>query len=264
MICLNGHIYDKIPKELDLALRAVYYGDVLFETIRVFERGRIPLLERHLQRLKKGMDATGMEWSEHWDLSFFTDQILALFPENARLRLTVWRSPGGLYLPENQGVQWLLSGTFLPETQWKWREKPLLVGICEGVRLPSDAFSFAKALNAPRYVQAAREAAAKGWDEGLLQNAWGRVAEACSSNLFWWEGEQLFTVDLSEGCVEGVFRGWLLDAFEVNIDTAPPERLAAADELFLTNAVRGILPASLGDKKEFPLTYNLFERVALW
>ena len=241
-------------------VRAVFYADTLFETIRVFD-GRIPLLPWHVERLLGGMRAMGMEIPAEWSETWWAARILREAPANARVRITVWRRPGGLYFPENNGTDYRMDTVSLPDGQWHWPELPVTVGICQTVRLPTDDFSAFKTLNAARYVQAAREARSRGWDDGLLLNSFDRICEATGSNVFWWQKDQLLTPPLSEGCVSGTLRNWLMR--HTTVQTAPltPEILQNSDEIMLTNAVRGIIPAQLaGRSGTHPRTRALWEK----
>lgn len=266
-INLNGQLLDNLPEPLGQAQRALYYGDALFETMRMFD-GCLPFLNRHWERLASGMQILGFDLSDDWDAEFFDTQIQRISPSNARVRLTVWRSPGGRYAPMKNVPQFLISAESLPTAKPEWLASGLEIGICHSVRLPVDAFSNLKTLNAPRYVAAARDAMANGWDEALLLNAYERVCEATSSNVFWWEDGQLCTVPLSEGCVAGVFRNFLLETMpnlgiSVMEKVATPDTLLAADEIFLTNAVRGITPVRIfaGQSRTSMLTHQLFGQV---
>ncbi|MBK6931300.1 MAG: aminotransferase class IV family protein [Saprospirales bacterium] len=243
---LNSALLDQYPEALEAAQRALFYGDALFETIRVFD-GRMPYLERHWARLHAGMSALGFTPPKTWEAAFFRAEIAKLQLVNARVRLTVWRSPGGLFRPENDYPQFLIAATPLPSDHFEWPGAGMDIGLCTAVRLPVDAFSNFKTLNAPRYVAAAREAKAMGWDDALLLNANERVCEATSSNVFWWEKQAVYTVPLSEGCVAGVMREILLEISNRNgyLLRERPVTFAAlqqADEIFLSNAIRGIIP----------------------
>ena len=77
----------------------------------------------------------------------------------------------------------------------------------------------------------------------LNQN--GFLCEASSSNIFIWYQNHLYTPALSEGCVEGVMRQVIINIAkenEIPVTEAQisPEILYEADEVFLTNATRGI------------------------
>lgn len=263
----NGCILERLPDRWAEAQRALFYGDALFETMRAFD-GRLPLLGRHWERLRSGLMQLGFELPLEWDAVFFEKNIQAISPPNARIRLTVWRSAGGHYRPTNNQPQFLIMAEPLLGTAFEWPNDGLTLGVSAWVRLPIDAYSNLKTLNSPRYVAAAREAKTKGWDEALLLNTFERVCEATSSNVFWWAGDVLCTVPLSEGCVAGVMRALVLEtAAKAGLATSEqatePEALLEAEEIFLTNAIRGIQPvcifadAQLGCER----TRWLFERL---
>ncbi len=258
MFNLNKRLVKELPDGLALVQRGLYYGDSLFETIRVFE-GRIPLMPMHGARLFRGLQVMGYHIPADWSAGFFESEILRIAPENARIRLTIWRSPGGWYAPENDVPHFLLSAEELNTGGYEWFSEGIQLGLCESVRLPVDAFSGLKTLNAPRYVAAAREARLKGWDDAILLNSRDHICEATSSNLFWVTGDALFTPPLTDGCVTGVMRELLLAltkaaGYEVIEKSATFADLSTAEEVFLTNAVRGVRWVRNCEGKEFKNT----------
>ncbi len=255
MFNLNARLVKELPEGLALAQRGLFYADALFETMRVFG-GRIPLLERHWARLSRGLEMMRYRIPPDWSAAFFREQILRIAPANARVRLTVWRAPGGLYLPEQNEPQFLITAGALGSDVFEWDPVGLHVGLCESVRLPVDRLSGLKTLNAARYVAAAQEAQERGWDDAVLLNVYDRICEATGSNIFWFEGDTLCTPPLSEGCVTGVMRELLL-ALTLDTGNRVQEkpltfvRLPDAGEVFLTNAVRGIRPVRKYEGKVF-------------
>lgn len=244
MFNLNSRLVKELPEGLGLVHRGLYYNDSLFETIRVF-RGRIPLMAQHWARLSKGLRLMGYDVPADWSGAFFEREILQIAPENARVRLTVWRSSGGLYGPENNAPQFLVAAQALAPDRYEWLSEGIHLGLCASVRLPVDDYSGLKTLNAARYVAAAREAEARGLADVVILNARGRVCETTNSNVFWVKNDALYTPPLSDGCVTGVMRELLLAltnaaGYAVSEKSATFADLSAADEVFLTNAVRGI------------------------
>lgn len=244
MFNLNARLVNELPEGLALVQRGLFYADALFESIRVLG-GRIPLLRPHWERLLRGMRLMHYQIPPHWSAEYFEKEILKSVSVNARVRLTVWRSPGGLYLPENDAPQFLITSQAMESDVFSWHDEGIRTGLCESVRLPVDSLSGVKTLNAARYVAAAREAQERGWGEGILLNASGRICEATSSNVFWFENGRLYTPPLSDGCVTGVLRDLLLALTKaagspICEKTAVFDDILAADEVFLTNAVRGI------------------------
>lgn len=238
MFLWNGIWTGVAPEPIAALQRALYYGDALFETMRM-EGGAVPLLERHMERLRAGMQALGMDAPREWSVGHWSAQLAASGITEARVRLSVWRRTGGTLRAAHRKVDFCVELGELPGPV----SSPLRVGICQAVRLSSDALSPWKSLQMPRYAAAAREACAAGWDDALLLNAHGRIAESSIANVFWEEDGVWFTPPLSEGCVAGVMRAWMLDQRRVEEVVLDVERLIGADRLWLTNAVRGIMPA---------------------
>lgn len=257
-VILNGQLLDQLPTVLQQTQRALYYADGLFESIRMFE-GNLPFFRRHWERLTAGLQAWRFALPATWTSAFFEQEIKQIARGNARVRLQVWRSPGGLYLPEDHTPQYLITTTNIESGRFDWPEQGIALCLCTSVRLAADSFSPYKTLNTARYVVAKQEAAALGYDEALLLNALERVCEASSSNVFWWEGNTLCTVPLSEACVAGVMRAFLLEiaragGYAIQEKAITFTQLQAADEIFLTNAVRGIIPVRIFADKSFAST----------
>lgn len=96
-----------------------------------------------------------------------------------------------------------------------------------------------------------------GYDNCLLINDEKNVIEALNGNLFMLMGNKLVTPPISEGCLNGVMRKQILALAKkietIEVEEAPisPFDLQKADELFITNVVRGIQPITKYRKKEY-------------
>jgi 4-amino-4-deoxychorismate lyase len=77
--------------------------------------------------------------------------------------------------------------------------------------------------------------------EVVLLNEQGHVASASRGNIFWRRGEKLFTPAHEAGCRCGVVRAFVLQQFSVEQGHFPLAELLEADEIFLTNSMRGIV-----------------------
>jgi branched-chain amino acid aminotransferase len=266
-INFNGTVLEQLPSPLDQLQRAYFYGDGLFETIRVFD-GKILLLQLHWSRLVAGGQVLGLQFPGNWNAAYFNVEIQRMITGNARVRLTVWRAAGGLYRPSTDAAQFLVTTTPLKNAAFEWPENGVRLGVAEHLQLPMDQISTCKTLNASRYIAAARQAVANGWDDALLCNAQGRICEASASNIFWWENARLCTIPLSEGCVAGVLRHFLLETaasagYVVQEKPATFATLEAASEIFLTNAIQGIVPVRelAGKQYGHHQTRILFDRL---
>lgn len=93
------------------------------------------------------------------------------------------------------------------------------------------------------------EANAAGFDDVLLLNERGEIAECTAANIFIGRGGRLLTPPLSSGALPGVSRRVLLEAgprygLTIVEQTLRPEDLAAADEVFITSSTREVQPVS--------------------
>src|SRR6185436_8010991 len=94
-------------------------------------------------------------------------------------------------------------------------------------------------------VMASIFASENGFDECLFQNTSNRICDASISNVFWIKDDRIFTPPLSEGGIAGVTRSHLLEElpkrkYKVEEKVCAIEELIEANEIFLTNTIRGI------------------------
>ncbi len=251
----NGNLLPSDQPVIGAANRGFRYGDGVFETIRV-TAGQIALVNYHIERLFSGMNLLQFERPASFTQDMLTRQIIALCEKNnhspsARVRLSVFRGNGGLYDPENHLPNYIIETWPLQEIP---DEKDLRTGIFPDGRKTMDLFSNLKSANYLIYAMAALYAKNQGLDDCLILNSAGRICDSTIANIFCVKKGIICTPPLSEGCVAGVMRRHLLEqaahagykVLEMEMDAS---FLLGADELFLTNALRGIRPVKqLGDK----------------
>ena len=110
----------------------------------------------------------------------------------------------------------------------------------------------------------------KGFDEALFLNTQGQVAEGCVANIFWVKAREVYTPAVACGILEGTARARVIQqclelGMPIHEGSYRPEELFDADEVFLTNALMGIMPVSrLEDKLfnlgDYPVTTQLRTR----
>jgi branched-subunit amino acid aminotransferase/4-amino-4-deoxychorismate lyase len=86
--------------------------------------------------------------------------------------------------------------------------------------------------------------------EAVLLNEAGEVACASRANIFWMRGRKLYTPAHEAGCRCGVVRRFIMENYPVNQGRFMLNELLAADEIFLTNSLRGIVSVTLVQGKE--------------
>lgn len=254
-VIING----VLVREDDLSFnRGFLYGDGLFETIRT--RNYQPLFfEYHLERLQRGCQMLGLELPSYLKSEYLIDQIEQLtkkldFPY-ARVRLTLWRSSAGNYLPNDNTVSWKLSASNLSDTNYSCG-KSLVAGLYRENVKSLSPLSTIKSLNALLYVQAARYARALQWDDAILMNNGQRITEGTSSGLMLRQGDTWVTPPLSEGCVESVMIrvvAGLMKQNGIQVKEIPitEKILSESDEVILVNVIRGVMPVKKIDDNVF-------------
>lgn len=221
--------------------RAFQYGDGLFETIR-YERGRIWFWPDHYDRLRQGMAALRLDVPNRFDSDTLHQQVIQLIHQNgldhgsARIKLQVWRQTGGLYTPTTTAANWLL--TAQPTNPFSVTASVNL-GFFSDVRLSASPVSRFKTLNALPYVLAGLYKQQHGYDDVVLLDTHGHVAECMASSLFWQRNGGWYTPSLDTGCIDGIVRRQLLRTQTVAEGLFLPEAVQTADAVFCAN-VNGV------------------------
>lgn len=245
----NGEVREEGQALLRAGNRGFRYGDGLFETMLV-HGGKVRLGDYHLERLASGMRLLRLDFRQPLSLAMLEGQIAELCARNrldtgapVRARLTVFRRGEGMFNGLDRGADYCIQVGAAGVSAW--REEGLVLDVFPDGRKACDSYSAIKSNNYLLSTQAGMFAAEHGLDDCVLLNSHGRVAETTVANIWWVIERRIYTTPLSEGCVEGVMRRWLLEAlpaagYEVREEAASPDALTGADEVFLSNAIRGI------------------------
>ena len=266
-IFYNGKILPADEPVLEAGNRAFQYGDGLFETMRI-HHGKIILGDYHFDRLFGGMQALMMAIPSYFTRSYLQDNILELCSRNdhaasARVRLTVFRkqvAPGDKSFDQPAVLieSWPLDNGYIFKTD------PFVIDIYPEARKSTDAFAGYKTAAYLPYALAAVFARRQGLNDCLVLNTADNVCDSSIANVFLIKDGIVYTPPLSEGCVNGVMRRHLMSKIdetglavvETSIDT---EMLLSADEVFLTNVIRGIQPVT--SFREANYTKNLSRKL---
>jgi branched-chain amino acid aminotransferase len=264
LICFNGNLLDETVPVARASNRSLRYGDGLFESMR-WENGRLPLGDLHFERLFHGLKVLGMEPPPGFTASRITAEVRELCEKNeqetARIRLNVFREESPGLWPANNNLQYIIETAALPDPA----PAPSHLGIYQEERKSTGILSNLKTNNYLLYILAAQQAKHRGHDDALILNTRDNICEATSSNVFFVKDRQVHTPPLSEGCVAGVMRHHLLKRLPelgLTVREIPVGRteIKDMDELFLTNAIRGIRPVAQVEGRSF--SCSLAQRLA--
>jgi len=240
----NGKLYPSDTLLISPDNRSFRYGDGFFETMKMMN-GNIILEKQHSERLFHSLQVLQFDKPDYFTPVYIHQQIQNLVIANnhrqlARVRLMVFRGNGGLYDVEDNEPNYLIQSWDLKE-QPTYNSTGAITGIYKAARKAADAFSPIKSNNYLPYAMAAMWCKGEGLDTALVMNCYDRIAEAITSNVFIVKEGVVQTPPLSEGCINGVVRRYLLQYMrDRNVRyeerALTPEDVLNADELFLTNA----------------------------
>jgi len=227
--------------QLDAADRGLMYGDGLFETLRVVGHAA-PLWPRHAERLRASAARLGLPAPDS-DAMLAEVRRLAHGLDDAVVRITFTAGVGerGYARPRQARPSIVMSAGPLSLATDAYRDG-IAVRHCDTRLGDQPLLAGMKHLNRLEQVLARAEWEDTCWQEGLMADQEGRVVCATAANVFAVIGGRLVTPPVDRCGVAGVARAEVLATGDADIGYLSPQQLFEADEVFLTSAVRGILP----------------------
>jgi branched-chain amino acid aminotransferase len=249
LINFNGQIVSSDQQVLSVNNRGFRYGDGLFESMR-YMNGAIKFPELHIDRIQKGMKVLKLDNNLHIDSWFLREKVEELVRRNktgndARVKLTVFRDAEGLYSPSSNKTAFVLESQTLNESLYTFNPKGLIIDVFDELTKPINILANLKTCNSLVYVLAGVYKNQHALDEVIILNQNGFLCESISSNVFVVYDRKLYTPALNEGCIGGVMRQVVMrlakeNGVELIEAQVNPEILNEADEVFITNASKGI------------------------
>ena len=228
--------------------RGYRYGDGLFETMKVVNES-IALEQLHFERLFSGLLLLKFDIPKLVTAEKLQEEILHLCRKNeceklARVRLSVFRGNGGLY-DEDKTLQYVIECWPLNESVNKLNENGLVIDVYKDAQKSCDKFSNLKSANFLPYFMAAQYVKENKLNDCVVLNTKGGIADATIANIFIIKDGAVITPALTEGCVNGVMRRYLMGKlramnYDLREELLTVSNLRDADEVFLTNAINGI------------------------
>lgn len=265
MVNFNGELLPADTQYLNHENRGLRYGDALFETLRVVN-SKIFFWEDHYLRLMASMRILRMEIPMEFTMEFLEEEILKTISSNsfensaARLRFTVFRNNGGLYLPQTNEISYCIEANALSSPFYVLDEANYEVELFKDFYVNADMTSTLKTNNKIINVVGSVFAKENDYDNCILLNQNKQVVEFLNGNIFMVKGTAISTPPLKDGCLNGILRKKLIEILgklenhELQEASISPFDLQKADELFLTNSIVGIRSVTKYRKKEFSNT----------
>ena len=247
---LDGKFFNENEHNISVNNRSFRYGDGFFETIKLID-GNIQLKELHFERIATSLSTLGFKTNKHFSFDDVEKEIVELATKNnhnklGRIRITFFRADAGLYEVTNFHPHILIQSFELNETVNKLNENGLVIDVYPLAKKSCDVFSNIKSNNYLQYAMAALWAKENKVNDALLLNSNNNIADSTIANVFIIKNNEIKTPALTEGCVAGVMRKRIIETLKqqntiVAETTINIEDIANADEVFLTNAIKGIM-----------------------
>ncbi|HLS10557.1 MAG TPA: branched-chain amino acid transaminase [Flavobacteriaceae bacterium] len=262
-IYLDGKFVKANEATTDLYSQTLHYGYGVFEGIRAYatENGtHVFKSKEHYERLKNSAKLIDIPFD------YDVDELVAVTQElldrnnlsDAYIRPLVFCDPN-MTLARPNNVSIMISA-------WEWGaylgDKQLRIGTSSYCR-PHPRSIKIEAKVCGHYVNsilATNEAKDNGYDEALLLDSDGYLAEGPGANLFFEKNGVLFTPQLGN-ILPGITRATVLElakelSIEVNQGLYLPEELASADSAFYCGTAAEVIGIKSIDNMEFPKEWN--------
>jgi branched-chain amino acid aminotransferase len=249
----NDEIQDVTTLSLSPGQVGLLAGWGVFSTLRVAD-GVLFAWERHWARIQR--DAAAFHVALPHDPEAVRRKLLQLVEANqayySTLRLVIVRNGGGMWAGPSNGRESDLIA--LTADSKDWGEGVKLAYVPES-RHAACQFAGTKILSWAMNLTWLESAQCRGFDEVILLNERGEVAECTSANIFIANGNEVWTPPLSSGCLPGITREVILNEIRtpgIQVGEKPllPGDLESADEVFITSTTRDLLPVvQIEDRK---------------
>ncbi|MGN7612644.1 branched-chain-amino-acid transaminase [Magnetococcales bacterium HHB-1] len=275
-IWMDGQLIDWRDATVHVLTHTLHYGLGVFEGIRCYntpQGSAIFRLSEHVQRLFHSAHILNMK------IPFSPEEIetacRAVIKEN-NLE-TGYIRPLAFYGAESMGINTAACKVHLIIAAWEWGAYLGEEGMKNGIRIktssytrhhPNVVMTRAKAVgNYPNSILAKTESLACGFDEALLLDTEGYVAEGSGENIFIFKDGQLKTPPL-DSALDGITRNTVMQiAKEENIPVLeqrfPRDEVLIAEEAFFTGTAAEITPIreldgrTIGPGKPGPVTKKI-------
>lgn len=276
-VWMNGKLINWSDATLHVSAHALHYGSGVFEGIRCYHTVAGPALFRldaHLARfyasaaihgiqipydpglledaICETISRNGFESCYVRPICYYGSRALSVDPRACPVEVAVLAWPWAPYL----GAEGLERGVRVTVSPWRKFESQAL---------PTTAKACGQYVNS---ILAVREAVDRGYDEALLLDAAGNIAEGSGENLFVVKDGRLVTNDERSSILLGVTRDSVIElartlGFRVDVGTIAIDDLHSADEAFFTGTAAEVTPirevdgCQIGDGKRGPVTERI-------
>lgn len=248
IVYYNSEFIRKKRLILKSSNRAFNYGDSFFETIKIINYKPFNF-SAHFLRCRLACNILKFEFNTSVDN--FIEPVLNLIEKNniknGSVKIHISRRGDGKYLPSSLSTNILITAE--KGNQFHQNSSISLCVFNEEAKTKGK-LSNIKSSNALVSILAAIYAKKSYCENAILLNTDNNVIETTNSNIFILKSNKLYTPPITDGCVDGTMRKWILQEEKVIEKSLLISDINQADEVFLSNATKGITPVKIVSSNE--------------
>jgi len=260
-IWYDGKMVPWQDADVHVLTHGLHYGSCVFEGERSYG-GNIFKLREHTDRLLMSAEVLGFK------IPFSADEIDAACDEVCKvngitdgyIRPVAWRGS------EMMGVSAQANTIHLAIAAWPWPSYFSPEARAKGIRLKTSRWRRPAPDTAPVHAKAAglymictlskHAAEAEGYEDSLMLDWRGQIAEATGANIFMVMGDGKLHTPIPDCFLNGITRKTIIElaknrGIEVIERVIMPEELANATEVFLTGTAAEVTPVGQIDEHTF-------------
>lgn len=274
-VYINGKFYDKKDAKISVFDHGLLYGDGVFEGIRSYNR-LVFKLKEHIQRLFESAHSIMLKipLSKEELMKAVIQTLKVNNLDNAYIRLVVTRGEGDLGLDprkcEGKATVIIIADKIVLYPERLYKEGMSIITVPTIRNLPEALNPQIKSLNYLNNILAKIEAINAGYEEAIMLDSLGYVAECTGDNIFIVKNNQLYTPPQCMGTLRGITRDTVLEIarknkIPVHEHVLTRHELYISDECFLTGTAAEIIPVVkvdgrlIGDGKPGKITLKLMK-----
>ena len=271
LIWFDGKAVDWRDAKIHVLSHGLHYASVVFEGERAYS-GKIFKLHEHTLRLFKSAELLGMTipYSVEEIDKASEEMVKASGFANAYVRPVAWRGT------EMMAVSAQATKIHVSIAVWEWPSYFTPEARLRGLRLTRALYKRPSPETEPVHAKASglymictlskHAAEAKGYDDALMLDYRGQLAESTGANIFLVQNGEIHT-PTPDCFLNGITRQTVIDlarkrGIKVTERAIMPEELAKSQEMFLTGTAAEVTPVSEVDEYKFtvgPVTRALME-----
>ncbi len=263
-IWMDGKLVNWDDATIHVLTHTLHYGSGVFEGIRAYPTSRGPAVFRLTDHMRRLHDSAALL---HMDLPYSVEELVEATKETIRANHldSCYIRPIAFLGYGEMGLNPLPCPVNLSIAVWPWGSYLGDAGLKRGVRMKISTWrrmdpnvNPVAAKGTGIYINSSLakvEAIHGGYDEAILLNTVGSVAEATGENIFVIKNGVLLTPPLSAGALEGITRDSVITiardfGYEVREQNLLRTDLYLADEAFLCGTAAEVVPIREVDDRE--------------